>query len=741
MSIIAGKVSNAIGNKDSTLILRGTSIKVQWGNKFIDLIKNGKINSESEKILKTVQSVDDIKSDGIYLLDKSIWVNIGETKVELSNSSTTYVSFLTEQKDTTIEQKEQALTNIGFYYETLEEAKNSGIQAGIIFVKGDSKLYVAKNGTFEEYITQIKNTEIKQEENPITTLIIKNNSLLVNGIEYITCDNELITAHKEIVLQNGLSSWGATSNKGFKLYEDKGKSILEIDQVIERLVSNEEEIFDEPIYSKHNNYILSGSTEYTLRDKNKYEVGQKIFVISKNSYTTEYDYQLNILTITLYKPENYDVTMSVIDIEENVTEINIPAQSLSAQVNCNPSWKIFEEPILSKTIEEFTITAIKGQVITLNTSKILSGPTYLSSSPYIKIQDNTLGLYENHEIGSFLGEINEDSIEELNKCEDIKQSNVGIYSNNFIGLNSKLYDTTFKYRCDYPKYDSSITIPDNDCTDNQYNQVVPNVEWVKKLLELAIPIGTIVMWNGNNIPENWAICNGLNGTPNLTGKFIKASNSAGNTGGQNNVKLSVSNLPDHTHSVAAFTSNESGKHSHTLSGQQITTSEVDNHNHTVKDDITTDKNGSNTHTHSINTNNLAISQPVITSVGSSIATAVVIDEKVVPSSGAKTSTLAAWDNYLNISTSELTPTVPVQNISMSSVTEEDHTHTISLDITTSNAGKHSHTVTTADSTTSEVQAHTHTIPEHSTSGVSGASNAEFSIEPEYYSLIFIMKIK
>jgi hypothetical protein len=44
---IAGKPSNTIGEKDSTLVLRGSSIKIQWGNKFIDLIKNGKINSDS----------------------------------------------------------------------------------------------------------------------------------------------------------------------------------------------------------------------------------------------------------------------------------------------------------------------------------------------------------------------------------------------------------------------------------------------------------------------------------------------------------------------------------------------------------------------------------------------------------------------------------------------------------------------------------------------------------------------
>ena len=37
-----------------------------------------------------------------------------------------------------------------------------------------------------------------------------------------------------------------------------------------------------------------------------------------------------------------------------------------------------------------------------------------------------------------------------------------------------------------------------------------------------LPSGTIIMFNGSEIPNGWAICDGSNGTPNLVGKFIKA---------------------------------------------------------------------------------------------------------------------------------------------------------------------------------------------------------------------------
>ena len=55
----------------------------------------------------------------------------------------------------------------------------------------------------------------------------------------------------------------------------------------------------------------------------------------------------------------------------------------------------------------------------------------------------------------------------------------------------------------------------------------------------TIPIGGIIMWSGTdaNVPSNWALCNGSNGTPNLVDKFIVGRGSAyaaDSTGGSAN---------------------------------------------------------------------------------------------------------------------------------------------------------------------------------------------------------------
>ena len=75
-----------------------------------------------------------------------------------------------------------------------------------------------------------------------------------------------------------------------------------------------------------------------------------------------------------------------------------------------------------------------------------------------------------------------------------------------------------------------------------------------------VPTGAIMMWSGTTPPAGWAICNGKNGTPNLSGRFIvgvgKSSDGDMNyqlnrTGGEEKVLLTAaeSGLPEHTHTV------------------------------------------------------------------------------------------------------------------------------------------------------------------------------------------------
>lgn len=76
-----------------------------------------------------------------------------------------------------------------------------------------------------------------------------------------------------------------------------------------------------------------------------------------------------------------------------------------------------------------------------------------------------------------------------------------------------------------------------------------------------IPRGLIAMWNGTQVPNGWALCNGQMvddlQTPDLSGKFVvgwqsgnEDYNLIGNTGGQDKVTLTTPEIPSHVHNFA-----------------------------------------------------------------------------------------------------------------------------------------------------------------------------------------------
>lgn len=66
---------------------------------------------------------------------------------------------------------------------------------------------------------------------------------------------------------------------------------------------------------------------------------------------------------------------------------------------------------------------------------------------------------------------------------------------------------------------------------------------------ISVPIGTIVAFVGEIIPNGWILCDGKNNTPNLVKKFLRGNNSAKGEGGNERMKLEVDHLPPHKHSI------------------------------------------------------------------------------------------------------------------------------------------------------------------------------------------------
>jgi hypothetical protein len=74
----------------------------------------------------------------------------------------------------------------------------------------------------------------------------------------------------------------------------------------------------------------------------------------------------------------------------------------------------------------------------------------------------------------------------------------------------------------------------------------------------GVPTGGIIMWSGAiaNIPSGFALCDGSNGTPDLTDRFVVGAGgseySVDDTGGQKEVQLTIAEMPSHNHTERAF---------------------------------------------------------------------------------------------------------------------------------------------------------------------------------------------
>lgn len=234
---IGGVAYESVGSSSSNLLLKcnGTA-RIQWGNKFIDLIKNGKINSDNSSItIATISDESEIKSDGIYVLNNEelpqLYVCVGK---EIYNLTKTDLYISTSKQDITVEQQQQVLENIGIQYNTLEELNNSGLQNGLAYVIENQGIYTIKEGVIKEFEAKITTVTVENKEDQGEVI---NSSLKIvlsiNGVNYIVLENDIISINKPIHINNSvqIGSENADAAKGYRLYIDKDKAMLDIDDI------------------------------------------------------------------------------------------------------------------------------------------------------------------------------------------------------------------------------------------------------------------------------------------------------------------------------------------------------------------------------------------------------------------------------------------------------------------------------------------------------------------------------
>lgn len=595
--MIGGKPATIIGDKHSNLILQGSSVKIQWGNKFIDVIKNGKIASENSKFIHQVQSEDEIEKDGLYLVnDSEIWISINSTKYKI-NSESSYISYLSNQ-ELKQQEKQTALKNIGFYYDDLVSAQESGIESGIIFIKETNKLYLVNDGIITEYSL----VTVNSVENILENLYIEGNSLKVDTIDYIVCENKEIIMNQNVVVNQSIRSHNAIGNQGFKLYNQDGNSYLDIDFINERY--GEKNKFDKTVYTMCNTITSCESTgdnlKLTLLYENQFKSEPRkedyVFLISKNQFETITNEAGYITEIKFKYPLNSDLQISYVN--EHNWRSNIEIKSGTEEYKLDPVAKSID---IQFDYEPFQFKVIK---VSNNTIEVpfdeniaLNKYVYIAKSdnkqvPYIYNNDNSFEIYDDtHKLNTIIG-------------YNSHLSNTGLFSSNTVFTSREEYNEEYQTEYDktseeysnafwanifkFPTYSVKLAqeLKDvinfknsgesdkNDFIQTQMGSVsegsiVPTIDVVKTIINNIIPNGTIVMWSGKDIPKGWAICDGNNGTPDLRNKFIlgcdtKSVNGTGDYKSISSNSVFTTSNGNHTHTINSVSTTSDGSHSHTV---------------------------------------------------------------------------------------------------------------------------------------------------------------------------------
>ena len=637
-----GRTYSTVGNSDSDFIIKTRGqVKVQWGKKFIDIIKDGKLNVDVS-FIGSVDSYNDIGSkDGLYYAkeDGSVYLVVNGNKINiLGDVDGTYVSFASKQ-DTADEQKGQASKNLGIRYSSKDEATEYGVTNGIVFLEDANRWYIVEDGVFTLYPSELESPYKKQliiskEDNSIGALVISGqgngNALIFNAGSdtlsiYKDSDNYSIDSSSPIITTVGttstaklgldglslskslfcdsIESSSASDSTGFKLYMLDGKSILSIDQLMVRESSDIVDITYEELVTLMDSTNLSTATRYRITDfQNEWELTTEEDVIDEDEQAVDENGD------PLWQDE--DETIPVIAVHKNthpliVSAITTSKLSGTGTFDDNREWKVEYDPYYNETlsinrydesgnfIETVELTA-KGRITRLTDEKgnscnydfkhlkfkitedgvdkwiytfrngeedlsltdtcknnVLTVNNYEIKSETVTVRDNgnivTLqGTLSDNNFGTinsnfnFSGTANKlnvsRTLENVTFKEDSTIDEVAIRSLTNVTFNESFSRTTFHSDINDVDFDTTVyaLLYDNEkVKDVYYNNNTVSVICIPDMSTATsgIPAGTIVMYNGTSgIPAGWAICDGTEGTPNLTGSFIKASETAGETG-------------------------------------------------------------------------------------------------------------------------------------------------------------------------------------------------------------------
>lgn len=187
------------------------------------------------------------------------------------------------------------------------------------------------------------------------------------------------------------------------------------------------------------------------------------------------------------------------------------------------------------------VLAIVASMISLGTAKVTQAAISSTTSNKVTLQAQS---YAETEV-DILRFTNYDQLAGKSKSQI---SGTDFYREVSVGAES-VYDSTNNIKqkkCTVKVYKGSESVPRSSLSIIRLNKDETDVA--------SVPQGTILPWYGklSDIPSGFALCNGKNGTPNLLDRFLVGAGSSyslGATGGEDKHKLTIAEMPSHTHGI------------------------------------------------------------------------------------------------------------------------------------------------------------------------------------------------
>ena len=354
-----GRNMNFFGDKDCDLVLQTKGkIKINFGDKFIDLFNGGKFNIGNKDIITTIEGKPSSKDKDGFYFDKNsgtLYLKIGDDIYEILSNAKSIDGYIVynDVQNLSKDEKFQAQNNIGISFLTKEDAINSQSE-GLVYIASENSVFILKNGFLlplngetsnssnffkdqvtidlgnseslallieglKNYIrvgTESNHTDIYQNQSG--GVIDSNNQLTIkiNGKNQITIKkgeisfDSILKALKGIITDEIYSSNFEEGSTGWGLWINKstGESYLQVDHLLADLELMPTYIrYQEAVEMAVNGNISFGTTYIIIDYQNEWEI---------TSVSDEIG--INIITNTVWHPNTDSVDPT--QYEDGVTE-------------------------------------------------------------------------------------------------------------------------------------------------------------------------------------------------------------------------------------------------------------------------------------------------------------------------------------------------------------------------------------------------------------------------------------